>query len=226
MVHLRSLSMNQNSRLLTRTMYNKIPFIFQNTEEKDIKLSILEFLEPSAYIEYFKILRDSDRFEFFENKYYNEEAATHQWGQNILGFSIRPEVIKNQKSVTLRAKFDILHRIRQLNHKKADLDDVFIPLFTKIYTNAISLEKQKEFFFDTNCLFQNFGEVYIGTFMKEGEVEKRIDFIIPNSEFYDVCEKSTVGVVALGLLFALITILKAPKVEELSTGTSKKLKAL
>ena len=62
--------------------------------------------------------------------------------------------------------------------------------------------------------------------MKEGEVEKRIDFIIPNSEFYDACEKSTVGVVALGLLFALITILKSPKVEELSTSTSKKLKAL
>ena len=203
-------------------MYPKLNFNCQNTEEKDIKFSILEFLEPSAYIEYFKLLRDSDQFELFENKYYNEEAATHQWGQNIFGFSVRPEIIKNSNSVTLKAKFDILHRIRQLNHKKADLDDVFIPLFTKIYTNAISLKKQKEFFFDTNCLFEHFGEVYIGTFMKDGEVEKRIDFIVPNFEFYDVCEKSTVAVVAFGLLFALMTILKAPKVEDLSDRGKEK----
>ena len=114
-----------------------------------------------------------------------------------------------------------MHRIRQLNHKAADLDDVFIPLFTKIYTNAISAEKQKEFFFDTSCLFEHFGEVYVGTFMKDGEVEKRIDFIVPNFLFYDICEKSTVGVVALGLLFTLFTIIKSPKVKELDDKKKK-----
>lgn len=192
---------------------------FQNLEnQENIKISILEFLDKNAYVDYYSIRRDKKEITLFENKYYNEEAPEYNSEQNVLAFSLKPKIIENSDSYELSAEFDLLMRIRQMNHEPRDTKKVKIPLFTKVYTNGFRKKYIDMMDFEDSCLFKFWQEGYVGSFIHSKKIYEEIDIIIPNSNFLLSCEISTICSVALAMIFTLWIIISSQSPEKIKTN--------
>lgn len=178
----------------------------------------MEFLDKNTYVDYYGIMRDQKEITLFENKYYNEEAPEYNSEQNVLSFSLKPEVKETKDSFEISAEFDLLFRIRQMNHEKRDTKVVKLPLFTKVYSNAFKQKYVDLMEFDDSCLFKFWQEGYVGSFIRDGKVYEEIDIIIPNSDFLLWCEISTIVSVAIALIIIIGVILKAPSPQKLKSN--------
>jgi len=160
----------------------------------------MEFLPKTAYIDYYSIRRNQPEIHLFHNKYYNEEAPAYQFSQNTLNFWVEPKITKKGEFYLIEAKFNLLHRIRQLQHRKADLADVDVPLFTRVYSNLIKPSIVANMDWDDGCLFGFWQEGYIGSMILGENSFSQIKIIVPNSDFKEFAELSTLISVAFGMI--------------------------
>lgn len=136
----------------------------------------------------------------------------------MLAFSLKPIITEREDSFEIRASFDLLTRIRQMNHEPSDTKKVQIPLFTKLYSNAFKQKYVDMMDFEDSCLFKFWQEGYVGTFIHSEKLYEEIDIIIPNSEFLNLCEVSTISCVLVAMLATLFIIFRSQSPSKIKTN--------
>ncbi len=111
--------------------------------------------------------------------------------------------LKKQNTYKISSKFSVNHRVRQLDHQPRDLADVELPLYTRVYTNALSYGVQQNVNYEDSCLFKFWQESYIGTFFRDGKFSETFQVIVPNTEFKQMQDVTTIGSVLLAMLWTL-----------------------
>ena len=190
----------------------------------------MEFLDSDTYVDYFQVIREQPEIFLQHNRYYNEEAPAFKSYQNSLVFYVVADVTPLNSDSTpsrgqatpsayrISSKFTLPHRVRQIDHQNSDLAEVKLPLYTRIYTNALSSEFQKTIDYEDSCLFKFWQETYLGTFFSNGEFESTFKVIIPNSKHKWLADISTIGGVALAMLFTLWIVFSAQSPDQVILG--------
>ena len=164
---------------------------------------MLEYLDSDTFIDYFQVMREHPHIMLHHNRYYNEELPAFRSYQNSLAFYVLAKVEKIGGQYRISAKFSLPHRVRQLNHQAKDLADVELPLFTKVYTNAINYSLQQNVNYEDGCLFKFWQEVYVGSFVRDGRFSETFQVIVQNTNYLSLAELSTL----LSVLLAMVLMI-------------------